>query len=152
MYILKHKEEILSLFQSNASDNRHNTGKSHTSEYAEVNKALYKWFCIACSKNILPGSPELTEKAKEITVNLGKPDFKGSRGWLDKWKKHFNVKEMKVCGESGDVDNATVESWKKCLREIVQGYENMTSGIWTRQACFGEHCRIKALDNNPSNV
>ena len=31
------------------------------------------------------------EKAKEITENLGKPQFKGSRGWLDKWKKRYNV-------------------------------------------------------------
>ena len=71
-YILKHKEEILSLFQSNASGSRHITGKSCTSEYAEVNEALLKWFCIACSKNIFPSGPELTEKAKGIAVKLFK--------------------------------------------------------------------------------
>ena len=77
-------------------------------------------FCIACSKNIYPGGPELTEKAKEIAIKLGKPNFKGSRG---KWKKRFNVKELKICGESGDVEGATVESWKEVLPEIVQGYK-----------------------------
>lgn len=124
-YILKHKTEILSLFQNNASDSRHITGKSRTSEYAD---ALCKWFRIACSKNIFPGGPELTEKAKEIAIKLGKPNFKGSRGWLDKWKKRFNIKELKVCGESGDVEGATVESWKERLPEIVQGYEK--DDIW----------------------
>ena len=49
-----------------------------------------------------PG-PELTEKAKEIAEKLGKSDFKGSRGWLDKWKKRYNIKQLRICGESGDV-------------------------------------------------
>ena len=70
----------------------------------------------------------LTEKAKEIAIKLGKPNFKGSRGWLDKWKKCFNIKELKICGESGDVEGETVESWKECLPEIVQGYEK--DDIW----------------------
>ena len=54
------------------------------SEYVEVNEALYKWFTLACSKNIYPGGPELVEKAKEIAENLGKPEFKGIQGWLNK--------------------------------------------------------------------
>ena len=88
-YVLKNKADILSLFHQNVSGSRHITGKSRASEFADVNEALYKWFCIACSKIIYPGGPELME-AKEIADKLGKPNFKGSRGWLDKWKKHFN--------------------------------------------------------------
>ena len=82
-YILKNKESILSLFHANSSGSRVHTSKSRTSEYVEVNEALYKWFNLACAKNIYPGGPELTEKAKEIAEKLGKSDFKGSRGWLD---------------------------------------------------------------------
>ena len=121
---------VLSLFQTNASGSRHIAGKSRTSEYADVNEALYKWFCIACSKNIniFPGGPELMEKAKEIAIKRGKPNFKGSRRWLDKWKKHFNIKKLKICGESVDVEGATVESWKEHLPEIVQGYKK--DDIW----------------------
>ena len=68
------------------------------------------------------------EKAKEITEKLGKPEFKGSRGWLDKWKKRYNVKQLSICGESGDVRGATVESWKERLPEIVQGSEK--EDVW----------------------
>lgn len=67
------------------------------------------------------------EKAKEIANKLGVPNFKGSRGWLDKWKKRFNVKQLKISGESGDVEGATVDSWKERLPEIVQGYEKDAS-------------------------
>ena len=70
----------------------------------------------------------MTEKAKEIAEKLGKPDFKGSRGWLDKWKKRYNVKQLKICGESGDVQGETVESWKERLPRIVHGYEK--EDVW----------------------
>ncbi len=50
--------------------------------------------------------------------------FKASHGWLDKWKKRYNVKYLKICGESGDVHNETVKSWKERLPEIVQAYDN----------------------------
>ena len=53
-YILKNKESILSLYQANTSGSRIYTGKSRTSEYVEVNDTLYKWFTLACPKNIYP--------------------------------------------------------------------------------------------------
>ena len=92
-HILKNKESLLSLYQANTSGSRD------------------------------PGGPELTENTKEIAEKLGKPDFKGSRGWLDKWKKRYSVKQLKICGESGDVRGETVQSWKERLPEIVEGYE-----------------------------
>ena len=39
------------------------------------------------------------------------------------YKGHWQHQGTKVCGESGDVEGATVESWKERLPEIVQGYE-----------------------------
>ena len=43
-----------------------------------------------------PGGPELIEKAKEIAEKLGKSNFKGSRGWLYKWKKRYNIRQFKI--------------------------------------------------------
>ncbi len=37
-----------------------------------------------------------------IAEALGKSNFKGSVGWLEKWKKRFSIKYFKICGESGD--------------------------------------------------
>ena len=36
------------------------------SEFEEVNRELYEWCTLACSKNIYPGGAQLTEKANEI--------------------------------------------------------------------------------------
>ena len=65
----------------------------------------------------------MIEKAKQIAQQLGKHDFKGSNGWFEKWKKRFNVRMVKICGESGDVCGETVESWLERLPEIVRGYK-----------------------------
>jgi len=53
-------------------------------------------YLIARSKNIYPGGPQLTEKAKEIAEHLSIPNFKGSRGWLEKWKKRYNIKKVNI--------------------------------------------------------
>ena len=143
-YILKHKTEILSLFQNNASDSRHITGKSRTSEYAEVNEALYKWFCIACSKNIFPGGPELTEKAKEIAIKLGKPNFKGSRGWLNKWKKRFRNSKFNVVNLVM-LKVQLLSHGRSAYQKLSKAMRKMTSGTWMRRGCFGEHCWTKVL-------
>ena len=127
--ILKNKESLLTMYESNASGNRvHTTMIQRSSEFEEVNKALYQWYILACSKNIYPGGAQLKEKVMEIAERLGKSAFKGSRGWFDKWKKRYNVKQLKINGESGDVWGKTVDSWKERLPEIVQGYAK--EDIW----------------------
>ena len=39
-------------------------------------------------------------RSKKEVTHLGKPEFKGSQGWLEKWKKRFAIKQLKICGES----------------------------------------------------
>ena len=62
--ILKNKDTVLSLYGANMSDSLLCTRKrAHSSEYSEVNEALYRWYHLACSKNIYPGGPRLNKKA-----------------------------------------------------------------------------------------
>ena len=128
--ILKSKESILSLYESNASGSRVLANKTcgRQSEYADINKSLYNWYTLACSKNIFPMGPQLIEKAKQIATCLGKHEFKGSNGWLEKWKKRYNIKQLQINGESGDVQGPTVDSWKERLPELVAGYSR--DDIW----------------------
>ena len=65
-----------------------------------------------------------------IAATLGKPEFKVSQGWLEKWKwkKKFAIKQLKICGESGEVQGKTADSWKERLPQIVQGYSK--DNIW----------------------
>lgn len=55
------------MFKSNTSGSRVDaTAKFHSSKFMNVNKPLYKWWILACSKIIFPGSMQLIEKAKEM--------------------------------------------------------------------------------------
>ena len=48
--ILKSKDSQLSMYESKASGSRVNTTMAqHPSEFVEVNKAMYKWYTLACS-------------------------------------------------------------------------------------------------------
>ena len=60
--ILKNRESLLSMYESNSSGSRIHTGPSRPSEFAEVNKALHEWYLITCSKNIFPGGPKRLKK------------------------------------------------------------------------------------------
>ena len=67
--IIKNKESIKLLYESNASGSKvHPSKVSRVSEFEEVNIALYKWYTHACSKKKYPGGPELIEKAKQHNV------------------------------------------------------------------------------------
>ena len=55
------------------------------------------------------------------------------------------MKELAVCGESGDVCGDTVDSWKERLPELVQGYSK--ENIWNMDetGCFFKALPDKGL-------
>ena len=61
------KELILSLYETNAPRSRVHPSKApHTaSEYAKINEALYDWYVLAASKNVLP--PQLVTFSLTLT-------------------------------------------------------------------------------------
>ena len=117
--ILKNKDSIHTAFESNLATHQ----KPRNSKFSSVNKALYEWFCMECAKNIYPSGPQLIAKGKEIATCLGIDGFEGSSGWLTKWKGRYNIKKIRVCGESGNVSGETITSWKERLPELLQGYK-----------------------------
>ena len=135
--IIKNKDSILSMYEANVSQTaKYDSKMSRISEYTEINKALYEWYTLACSKNIYPGGPQIAEKGRQIAAALGKPEFKGSNGWLEKWKKRYNLTQFSICGESGTVSGETVDSWKERLPEILQGYKKENILNLDETGCF----------------
>ena len=82
------------------------------------------------------GGPQIAEKGRQIAAALGKPEFKGSNGWLEKWKKCYNLTQFSICGESGTVSGETVDSWKERLPEILQGYKKENILNLDETGCF----------------
>lgn len=123
--ILKNKQAIVELYESNMSTTSLLTRKRcRESEFAPVNTALYRWYLLATSRNIYPSGPQLCEKAKQIAEQLNIADFKASNGWLARWKERHNVRQVRICGESGEVCGETVDSWKERLPEVLQGHSS----------------------------
>ena len=79
VHILKNKVSILSLHESNMSYSRVYASKTcdQKSKYSSVNKSLYDWYILACSKNVYPMGPQLIENVKQITSSLGKQNLWG---------------------------------------------------------------------------
>ena len=85
----------------------------------------------------------LQEEAQIIAEKLEISGFAASNGWLESFKHQHNICNMTVAGEEG-VNPHTIQSWNEQAREITRGCNPMMSGIWTKQAVFGEVCQKKA--------
>ena len=134
---MPNKESIIELYESNVSSTSVLSRKRcRESDFSEVNEALYSWYLFATSRNIYPGGPQLCEKAKQIADQLNISHFKASNGWLARWKTRHNVKQLRVCGESGEVRGETVESWKERLPELLQGYSSNNIYNLDETGCF----------------
>ena len=65
---------------------------------------------------------------KNQLQNSNLDGFVPSKGWLDKWKASYAIKEKRIVGEGGDVSEETVSSWIERLQELTKGYS--LEDIW----------------------
>jgi hypothetical protein len=63
----------------------------------------------------------LQEKSKQIAEMHGF-DFKGSIGWLEKFRKRINIFFKSVCGEAASVNEEAIDNWKAKISEIIANY------------------------------
>ncbi len=73
-----------------------------------IEKALMQWFGQLRSRGAVLTDKLLLEKAKALAVLLEIADFKGSDGWLAKFKKRCHIQLHQPHGESGAADMAGV--------------------------------------------
>ena len=99
--------------------------RSRPCKFGEINESLYKWYykwySLATTHNIYPAGPQLNY-------------FKESSGWLDRWKKQYDVHKM----QSSDVSQLHGK------RGFLSSLENILlkiSGIWTKLGVFGVLCQ-----------
>lgn len=94
--ILLHQEVLLIEYESNCPTDRK---RHHTTDFMDVNDAVYKWYCLARQRCIPVSGPLLQEEAIQIARSID-PDssFKASNGWLDSFKKCHCIKQMTVSG------------------------------------------------------
>lgn len=101
-----------------------NSKRSNNEKFQKVNGLLWEWYVKARQLN----GPMLREEGRLIAEKLGEASFKGTDGWLAKWKQRHNVGLMSVAGEEGDVCEETLESWRERVKELIRGFE--PADIW----------------------
>ena len=60
--------------------------------------------------NIFVDGPMLVGEAQIIGEKIGDDTFRGTSGWLEKWKKRHNIGQMDIAWEEGDVKPETMNS------------------------------------------
>ena len=126
--ILKSKDIILKELEINESS----SGKKRETpqKFLRINEYLWKWYVLCRQSNVPVSWLMLQEEALIISERLGgnSVGFTASNGWLIKWKKRYNISEMKVAGEEGDVSQQTLSSWDERSRELMREYESRN--VW----------------------
>ena len=124
--ILKNKDKIMRDYETNGPRDR----KRH---FTDVNKTVYKWYCLARQRNIPVSGPMLQEEALQIA------------GWLESFKKGNNIKQMSISGECSDVPEETVSGWHERLKTLMEGYK--AENIWNTDetGCFYRALPQKSL-------
>lgn len=66
----------------------------------------------------------LQEKAARVAeaLEVSGEQFKASNGWLDRFKRRTGIKAKFISGESRDVREEMVDSWRERLPVIFQGW------------------------------
>lgn len=116
--IKKNKANILSLTVRCAGKIKRKTLKS--GENPRMEEKLYKWFCKQRSKNLPVTSELLKVKAKSLNAVLNETQrFSASDGWLQKFKRRFGIRFLKISGEKLSSNPELVAPFQQNLRSII---------------------------------
>ena len=95
--------------------------KLRKTENEDVNELVWKWFQKARARNIPVSGPLVQEAAQSFAEKLGK-DFKGSNGWLESFRKRYQIEFRDLQGESASADSVSAAEFLNRLDDICQGY------------------------------
>lgn len=78
-------------------------------EYPKMETELYSWFLMQRERHATVTSHILREKAVQIyEKHYGDNKFTASRGWVNKFKKRYGIRHLKVSGEKLSSDPTVV--------------------------------------------
>lgn len=120
--IIKQKKEILSFFENSDSPMEMLKRKSMKSvKNADLDKVMIDWFKQRRAENVPLTGPMIITQAKKYHVELGLTtpcDY--STGWLDKFKKRYGIRQIRIYGERVNADHEAAELFVDEVMEIIQ--------------------------------
>lgn len=119
--ILKEKEKWLSIDISNKEVK--NQKRDRGAKFPEVESALYLWMQQALASNLTITGDVLKAKALNFAARLQITSFIASDGWLAKFKKRYNIRQINKAGEANSAPLETLEEERKILQEVIEQYD-----------------------------
>ncbi|GBM99062.1 Tigger transposable element-derived protein 6 [Araneus ventricosus] len=117
--IIKNRDEMQNYDSSNSCSKR-----LKTCVYEDMNETVLKWIHKMRDKNVPNFGPFIIEKALQFVKSLGYDEFRGSNGWLEKFKRRHGIMANVISGESKDVDDNDNENWiTETLNKILKDYK-----------------------------
>ena len=97
---------------------------SRQGTFANLDQAMFKWLLVVRSRDVAVSALAFKTKAIEFAEKMNVENLKASDGWLDRWKKQFNVSFKTVCGESDACTGEMVLPWEHTtLSTILSKYD-----------------------------
>ena len=92
--------------------------------FANLDQAIFKWLLVVRSRDLAVSDLVFKTKASKFVENRNVENFKASDGWLDRWKRRFNVSFKTVSGESNAcTDEMAAPSEQTTLPTILPKYD-----------------------------
>ena len=119
--ILKEKDKWLSIDVSNKKFS--NQKRDRGAKFPEIESALYLWMQQALASNLTITGDVLKAKALNFAIRLQITTFTASDGWLTKFKKRYNIRQINKAGEANSAPLETLEEEREILQEIIESYD-----------------------------
>lgn len=129
--VLKNKENAYV-----SSETPNYTKRKRSSKHSDVNQAVWDWYTMCRSSNILVSSSMLQEEVTLTAEKLEISDSVASNGLLEKFRQKYSICNKTVAGEGGDVSEEMMESWNECARETTTGWNARDVCNMDEMGCF----------------
>ena len=128
---LKNKDNI---FKATKKESNSKRQQLRQVTFANLDQAMFKWLLVIRSRDAADSAIVFKTKAFEFAEKMNVENFKESDGWLDSWKKQFNVSFKTVSGESNACTDEIGTPWEQATLPTI--FSSTRSTTPSDLACF----------------
>ena len=118
---LKNKDKIFEAAKKGMNTKRQ---RLRAGSYEKLDQAIFKWLLTVRSRDVAVSALILKTKAIDFAEKMSIENFHASDGWLDRWKKRYNVSFKKISAEGNACTDEMNAPWAETtLPTMLSKYE-----------------------------
>jgi hypothetical protein len=115
------RDKIIKSFESN--DFNPKRKKLTFGRHEKIEEVLILWMRSIWTPEMRVDGPLIREKARQLATKYNVDAFEASNGWLERFKKRFQIEYKTIHGESESVNTIVVNDWMSKIRSLIEGYK-----------------------------